>query len=133
MATRKLDIMITPAEGRADTVILTSTAMGCVFPIKVEGIGAAVDALHNEWMQLTEEDENAVRIIADFQPVGQEAPDLYHGTIEGMEVVWDDGREAVPGYVRSKVVGFVRTIGIEGYSRKERIALGLGVGMVLIG
>ena len=54
MAKKVLDIVIEPIEDRPSTVMLTSTAMQCEFPIKEEDIGAQVASLHAEWAGLVE-------------------------------------------------------------------------------
>ena len=52
-----LDIQIENAEGREDTVIVSSAVMNCEFPVKRDKLGENLQALHTEYAGLVEAGE----------------------------------------------------------------------------
>lgn len=68
----------------------------------------------------------ATRFYADFQPVGQDEPTLYHGTVDEDLIVWDD--ENVPKYVVDKTNMFLECEwGFEPIGTRLALAIGIGI------
>ena len=49
-----LDVQVQDAEGRPDTVIISSQAMRCEFPVKRAKLGENIEKLFAEWKELVE-------------------------------------------------------------------------------